>query len=139
MTGTYAFDIISEGGERIMEERFNKIEDMLSQLIHMVGTMKAEQEEMKSEITGMKSEITGMKSEITGVKSEITGIKADLGTVKREQGELKDTVNILKRDNEHAHKEMLETLKSLESDQDFIWQKAVKNERDIARYVKQQD
>jgi rubrerythrin len=111
MTGTYAFDIISEGGERIMEERFNKIEDMLSQLIHMVGTMKAEQEEMK----------------------------ADLGTVKREQGELKDTVNILKRDNEHAHKEMLETLKSLESDQDFIWQKAVKNERDIARYVKQQD
>ncbi len=132
MTGTYAFDIISEGGERIMEERFNKIEDMLSQLIHMVGTMKAEQEEMKSEITGMKSEITG-------VKSEITGIKADLGTVKREQGELKDTVNILKRDNEHAHKEMLETLKSLESDQDFIWQKAVKNERDIARYVKQQD
>ncbi|WP_413375770.1 hypothetical protein [Alkalihalobacillus sp. 1P02AB] len=101
-----------------MEERFNKIEDMLSQLIHMVGTMKAEQEEMKS---------------------EITGIKADLGTVKREQGELKDTVNILKRDNEHAHKEMAETLKSLESDQDFIWKKAVKNERDIARYVKPQN
>jgi len=92
-----------------MEERFNKIEDKLSQLMQMVGSMKADQEKIKKDLAEMKVEQDEMKRDITEIKSE--------------QEEIKNTVIHLKNDNEQKHKEISEILKFFKRDQDFVWQK----------------
>ncbi|MGD6968057.1 hypothetical protein ACQCVP_16645 [Rossellomorea vietnamensis] len=66
-----------------MEERIERIENLLSELISMVGNMKVE--------------------------------------------------------NEQRHSELLTKLENLELDQEYIWEKAVRNERGIARIVKQRN
>ncbi|MGF2618120.1 hypothetical protein FZC84_21080 [Rossellomorea vietnamensis] len=50
---------------------------------------------------------------------------------------LNEMVGNIKIENEQRHKELLAKLKNLELDQEYIWEKAVRNEREIARIVKQ--
>lgn len=83
-----------------------KIENMLSQLIKMVGTMHSEQNEMK--IT-MHSELKEMKSNMQAAEDK----------------------------NGTRHKEIMDHLKALENDQDFIWEKSVRNERELANIKRQ--
>ncbi|WP_117170004.1 hypothetical protein [Paraliobacillus sediminis] len=59
-----------------MEERFDPMENMLGQLIGMVGAMSKEQKEMKADITAIKTEQTSMKTDITAIKEEQTSRKA---------------------------------------------------------------
>lgn len=49
--------------------------------------------------------------------------------------ELKYTQEKMVADNEREHGEILKRLKGLERDQDFIWEKSVRNERDIIRIM----
>jgi formiminotetrahydrofolate cyclodeaminase len=93
-----------------MEERLENIENMLSQLIKMVGNLNIEQQEMKKEQQEMKKEQQEMKKEQQEMKKEFqnAGIKS-----------------------EERHHEVVDRLKSLEIDQDFIWEKTVRNEREI--------
>ena len=83
------------GGDRTMNNE--KTEEMLSQLIKMVGTVHSDQQEMKQDIVELKDKVVEIET-----KSDI------------------------------RHKEIIGRFKSLERDQDFIWEKAVRNEREIA-------
>ena len=48
----------------------DKIENMLSQLIRMVGSIQSEQQEMKQELQGIKQELQGVKQELVEVKQD---------------------------------------------------------------------
>ncbi|MBB2482269.1 hypothetical protein H5P36_19010 [Bacillus sp. APMAM] len=79
-----------------------KIENMLSQLIRMVGSIQSTQQEMKADLKSMKSQIENLE-------------------IKQEE----------------RHKEILDRFKSLENDQDFIWEKTARNEREIGNIKRQ--
>ncbi|SOC34850.1 hypothetical protein [Ureibacillus acetophenoni] len=66
-------------------------EEMLAQLIKMVGSLQVEFKEMKE---------------------------------RQIQSEVK---------SEERHEELLRTIHSIKADQDYIWQKAVRNEREIEK------
>lgn len=95
----------------------NKIEDMLSQLIRMVGSMQTEQQSMKSDMLEMKQEMLSMKQDMFEMKQDIANLKQDIIRIDE------------KADKRHV--EILKELRSLKIDQDFTWEKAVRNERDI--------
>jgi chromosome segregation ATPase len=101
----------------------DKIENMLSQLIRMVGNIQSEQQEMKKELQGMKQEQQEMKQEIQGIKQ----VQQDM------QGKLQD----LEVKGEERHQEVLGRFKALENDQDFIWEKTARNEREIGNIKRQ--
>ncbi|MDX5474992.1 MAG: hypothetical protein LPK00_05590 [Bacillaceae bacterium] len=105
----------------MIEKRLDKMEDMLSQLIQMVGSMKVDQEEMKKEQLEMKIEQKEMKQTQKSFEQLLH--------------ELKYTQEKMVADNERDHHEILKRLKGLERDQDFIWEKSVRNERDIIRLM----
>ena len=116
-----------------------KIEEMLSQLIKMVGTMHSEQQEMKQEFVGIQREIKGISQEQLGLKQEFQDMKYEFQDMKYEFQdmkqdivELKDKVDEIETKSDIRHKEIIGRFKSLERDQDFIWEKAVRNEREIA-------
>ena len=108
----------------------DKIENMLSQLIRMVGNIQSEQQEMKQELQGIKQELQGVKQELQGVKQELVGVKQDQQDM---QGKLQD----LEVKGEERHQEVLGRFKALENDQDFIWEKTARNERDIGNIKRQ--
>lgn len=102
------------GDVMIMNE--NRIESMLSQLISMVGSIQTEQQAMKSDIAEMKSEIK---------------------EVKQQQESIQNRLEKLETISEERHKEILERFESLERDQDFIWEKTARNEREIGNIKRQ--
>jgi peptidoglycan hydrolase CwlO-like protein len=88
-----------------------KIESMLSQLIKMVGNIQTEQKEMKQELKGMKQEQVDMK---------------------QDQKNMQEQLQEFEKKAEERHKEILERFTAIETDQDFIWSKTARNEREIA-------
>lgn len=108
------------------------IEDMLSQLISMVGNMRTEQAEVKEEISDMKNEITGMKSDMSGMKEETTGVKQIQAEMKQEQSQMRLEQTEMNTVNDKRHREFMDEFKILKADQDHTWKKTVQNERDIA-------
>lgn len=112
------------GGERVVNEE--KIESMLSQLIKMVGNIHTEQVEMKQELKEMKQEQRGMKQEQKEMKQEQQEMK-------RDQKNMQEQLKELERKSEERHKEVLERFTAIEKDQDFIWAKTARNEREIAQ------
>jgi chromosome segregation ATPase len=128
-----------------------KVEEMLTQIIKIVGSMQSDFQEMKGDISGLKSEVQEMKVDISGLKSEVQEMKVDISGLKSEVQEMKGDIKGLKSElqdlkfdiqeerlkNEERHKEVLSHFKALENDQDFIWEKAVRNEREIAHIKRQ--
>lgn len=95
-----------------------KIETMLSQLIKMVGSTQAEQLEMKQDLSEMKQDLSEMKQE--------------LSEMKQDQKIMKEKLQDIEAKGEERHKEILDRFRAIETDQDFIWKKTAKNEREIA-------
>ena len=90
-----------EGGDKMNED---KMENMLSQLIRMVGTIQSDLQEIKQEQQEMKRVQQDMQSKLKNL-------------------EIKE---------EERHQEVLNRFKALEIDQNFVWEKTVQNEREIA-------
>ncbi|MGJ9457695.1 hypothetical protein [Oceanobacillus sp. CF4.6] len=91
-------------------KRFDKLEDMMAQLINTVGNVMEEQTSMKGEISSIKDGQASMKGEISSIK---------------------DGQASMKEENETRHQEVMEQLNKLKADQDLIWDKSTKNEREI--------
>ena len=116
----YCYMLI-EKEERKMNE--DKIENMLSQLIRMVGNIQSEQQEMKQVQQDMQGRLQGMESKLQEMDSKLTDIEGNLQGI-----EVK---------GEERHQEVLGRFKALEIDQDFIWEKTVRNEREIGTIKRQ--
>jgi hypothetical protein len=87
------------------EQRLDRMEDMLSNLITMVGNLNQQFQEMKMEMNEMKNDHQEMKNEQI----------------------------LMRSDNERQFAKIHKTLAEIRSDQDYIWEKAVRNEREIAK------
>lgn len=85
------------------EERLERIEGMLSQLIHMVGNMQNSMSQTQSVLKEHEQKFDGIELRLD--KMEIN--------------------------NDLRHNEVINHIKRLEKDQDFIWEKAVRNEREL--------
>ncbi|WP_404332128.1 hypothetical protein [Mesobacillus maritimus] len=81
-----------------------KIESVLLQLIKMVGNIHTEQQEMRQ----------------------------DLQEMKQDQKTMQENLQELEKKAKERHKERLVRFTAIETDQDFIWAKTARNEREIA-------
>jgi chromosome segregation ATPase len=137
---------------RKMEE--NRMEEMLSTLISMVGSIRKDQESFKIQLNDMQQDIKALQQDIVIVKQDIVEIKEDIKAlqqdmviVKQDIAEMKQDIaglkhenksihqemNEMKLENEKHHQETLNEFKVLKADLDLIWDKTVKNEREIAK------
>ncbi|MBT2682343.1 hypothetical protein [Bacillus sp. ISL-37] len=92
------------------EERLERLEGMMSQLITMVGNLHNSMSDMQKDMK-------------------------DMQTVQKEHGQKFESIELrmdkMETKNELRHQEVLNQIKRLEKDQDFIWEKAVRNEREL--------
>ncbi len=66
------------------EERFNRLEQMMAQLITMVGHNNAVTEELRQDVTGLKMDVTGLKQDVTGLKQDVAGLQQDVAVLKQD-------------------------------------------------------
>jgi len=108
----------------MMMSKNNNIEDMLSQLITMVAAIQVEHKEMKQALEGMHQEQKEMKQAFEGILQEQKEMK-------RVQQEMHHKIDEIETKAEERHKEILDQLTAFKHDQDFIWEKTVRHEREI--------
>ncbi|MDG5789873.1 hypothetical protein QA612_20665 [Evansella sp. AB-P1] len=105
------------------DERMDRFEGMLTQLVSMVGHLKEDMDTLKDEMIGMKDDMNGMKADMNGMKDDMAEVKADMAGMKATQ--------------EKQHAEMMGKLELLRMDQEITWAKSVDNERNIERLNRQ--
>lgn len=115
-----------------MEERLERMEEMLANLIRMVG-------DMKNELSEVKQEQKVMKLDLTEVKQEQKAMKQDLTEVKQEQKATREDLTQMRKENDKHFNEMNNRFVSIEMDHEHTWQKSVQNEREISKLKKQFD
>lgn len=115
---------------RLSEERFDRMENTLSQIITMLGNVMEEQ-------TAMKTDQATMKEELTTLKDMQAAMKADQATMKSDQATMWKEITAMKKESKEQHTEVMDKLKSIEADQEHIWEKAARNEREFARFKNQ--
>jgi hypothetical protein len=93
-----------------MEERLARMEEMIGQLVGMVAKTSSLQLEMQRDMREMQSDMKEMQS-------DLKVMRADFETEKQK--------------NADRHDEIVGRLKSMEIDQDYIWEKTARNEREI--------
>jgi len=101
-----------------MEERLERMEEMLANLIRMVGEMKKDQLEMKQDIGKVKEEII---------------------EVKQDQKAMREELAQMREGNEKHYHETNTRFFSIEIDHEHTWEKAVQNERELSKLKKQFD
>ncbi|WP_096202793.1 hypothetical protein [Bacillus sp. FJAT-45350] len=94
----------------------DKVEQMLTQLLKIVGPME---------------------SDIRNLKMDIKDLKKDTKDHKQDMGIMQSDIQSLNNKSEQRHIEVMNKLKELEYDQDFIWEKAVRNERELGNIKRQ--
>lgn len=99
------------------KERLDRLEGMMSQLITMVGNLHNSISDMQKD---MKEMLTVQKEH--GKKFEAIETRMDT---------METTLDKMETKNELRHQEVLNQIKRLEKDQDFIWEKAARNEREL--------
>jgi len=115
----------------------DKIESMLSQLIRMVGNIQSEQQEMKQVQQDMQGKLQGMESKLQDMEGKLQDMDSKLQSMDSKLTDMEGNLQGIKAKGEERHQEVLGRFKALEIDQDFIWEKTVRNEREIGTIKRQ--
>lgn len=112
---------------------FNRMEEMLSTLITMVGGMREDMNEMRGDINEMREDINELKVEQAKMRDDINELKVEQAKMREDINELKVEQAKIRTDNETKHKEIMNMLHVIKAEQDYVWDKTVHNERDIVK------
>lgn len=95
------------------EQRLERMEGMLTQLISTVGNIMNEQTAMREEQTAMRKDQKAMREEQIAMRKD---------------------QKAMREENDKHHQEVMNNFRSLEADQDHIWEKTARNEREFAKF-----
>ncbi|MBS4209473.1 hypothetical protein [Bacillus sp. FJAT-50079] len=125
------------------EERFDRIEEMLAQLLKMVANTNQEQAKMrkemalKTDVDSLKADMGTMKTDMDSLKADMGTMKADMDSMKTEMGFMRENISRIEKKGDERHEQILSELQLIKIDQDFTWEKAVKTEREVGIIKKQ--
>ncbi len=103
------------------QNQLDRMENMISDLIKMVANNNTELQDVKKEVSEVKKDLNNVK--------EVNEVKSDLNNIKKDLNEMKQDLNDVKKEQMTTN----QILTDMRADQDFIWEKAAKNERELAK------
>lgn len=115
------------------EKRLDRMEDMLTTLIKMVGSQNEKINHLSQGQTSMKEEMASIKEEMASIKGETASIRGETASIKGEMASIKGEMASMKSENAKKFAEILDKLADMQADQDHIWKKAASNERELEK------
>ena len=94
----------------MLEERFDRIEGMLTQLLTIVRNVQTVQQEHGKRLDAIEKRLDAVEAKVDALEARIDATEAK---------------------NDIRHSEIMYRFNRLEMDQDFIWEKAARNEREL--------
>ena len=113
------------------EERLARIEGILSQLVTMVGNLHTVQQEMLITLKSFDSRISSLEDKASFAETRFDALESRFDALESRFDALESRLDNIEAKNDVRHGEIIERFKRLELDQDFIWEKAVRNEREL--------
>ncbi|MGG1679348.1 hypothetical protein ACIFOT_27035 [Neobacillus sp. NRS-1170] len=95
-----------------MEKKLDRMEEMLSSIISIVGNINQQLQDMKIEQQVMKKEQHEMKNDQQGMRQELAAMDSK---------------------NEEKFTEILNMVTDIRAEQEHIWEKSARNERELAK------
>jgi chromosome segregation ATPase len=72
------------------EERFDRLENQLTQVIQAIGTMQ-------QHISGIEQKVVGIEQRVTGIEQRVTGIEQNISAMQSNINAVREDVNSLRR------------------------------------------
>ncbi|WP_423410534.1 hypothetical protein AABM38_11650 [Heyndrickxia sp. MSNUG] len=101
----------------MLEERFDRVEGMLTQMLTIVGNIQTLQQEHGKRLDSIEKRLDNLEARMDSLETRIDSLEA-----KMDASDAK---------NDGRHSEIMDRFNRLEMDQDFIWEKAARNEREL--------
>lgn len=105
--------------------RLDKIEDMLATLITMVGNNNNKQSKMEQRLGSMEQKVDSMEQRLGSMEQKVDSMEQRLDNVEQNLTEIKNEQSSMRE-------EIMTKLTDMQADQNYIWEKAAKNERELA-------
>ncbi|MDE3840280.1 hypothetical protein C0966_13145 [Bacillus methanolicus] len=142
------------------EDRLDRIEEMLTSIIAMVGKTNSIQQSMENRLQSLEDRMQGLENRMQSLEDRMQGLENRMQSLEdRMQGlenrmqSLEDRMQTMedkmqgiiaeqaemRRENEIRFNKIDKKIESLLADQDHIWEKAVRNEREIAKIKRHVD
>lgn len=106
------------------EERLDRIENLLTDLIRIVGTTNAI-------VTELKVDVAGLKVDVAGLKDDVAGLKDDVAAIKKEQELFRQELFAQSERIDKNHSEVMKRLDSLETKVDYSLKKLQEHDIEI--------
>lgn len=88
------------------EERLERLENLLLDLVKMVGANNTALHDLKADMSGVKSDVSGLKADVAELKVDVSELKVDVAELKVDVSELKVDMVEVKRNQELFREEL---------------------------------
>ena len=113
------------------EQEFARMEDMFSQLIGMVAKTNEKMDNFSKEMQTMRGEISSIREDQQSMRTDMQTMKGEISSIKKDQ-------QSMRVENERRHDVFMRKFNNIEADQDYTFNKVVRNERDIVKIKEEQ-
>ncbi|MGD6854039.1 hypothetical protein ACQCVO_03095 [Bacillus infantis] len=108
----------------MMEERFDRLEGMLTQLLTKVANMQTVQQEHSRKFESIEKKFDSIDERFDSIDRKFDSIDRRFDVIEARMDSTDAKID-------GHHKEVMDRFNRLELDQDFIWEKAARNEREL--------
>ncbi|MGD6878504.1 hypothetical protein [Bacillus infantis] len=113
------------------EERFDRIEGMLTQLLTKVANMQTVQQEHSRKFESIEKKFDSIDEKFDSVDRKFDSIEKKFDSIDKRFDVIEARMDSTDAKIDGHHKEVMDRFNKLELDQDFIWEKAARNEREL--------
>ncbi|MGD6844980.1 hypothetical protein ACQCVH_21000 [Bacillus infantis] len=106
------------------EERFDRIEGMLTQLLTKVASMQTVQQDHSRKFDSIDRKFDAIEKKFDSIDKKFDSIHRRFEIIEARMDSTDAKIDA-------HHKEVMDRFNRLELDQDFIWEKAARNEREL--------
>lgn len=108
----------------MLEERFDRVEGMLTQLLTIVGNIQTVQQEHGKRLDSIEKRLDNLEARMDYLETRMDSLETKMDN-------LEVRMDATDAKNDGRHSEIMDRFNRLEMDQDFIWEKAARNEREL--------
>jgi septal ring factor EnvC (AmiA/AmiB activator) len=75
------------------EERFDRLESQLTQVIQSIGTMQQNMATMQQNLVSVEQKVTGIEQKVSGIEQKIVGIEQNVNAVREDISSLRNRID----------------------------------------------
>lgn len=106
------------------DDRLNQIQNMLTELVRIVGNTNAALEELRADVAVLKTDVAELKADVTELKADVTELKADVAELKAGQQKLEGEFANFKEDT-------MQKFNSLDISIEYLANKLIKHDMQL--------